>query len=131
MEEGRRRMEDPRQDLRTTFRAATESSGLAGFGLASACMLGAYRLESSGCADSGSWQRMAASRAGCTKKGADAGLRPVAGAGARAGAMAVTSRWPGAVAGAGTRAGAATVTRRGPGAVAGAGTRAGAIAVAT
>ena len=28
-------MEDSRQDLRTEFRAATESSGLAGFGLAS------------------------------------------------------------------------------------------------
>ena len=36
MEEGGRRMEDSRQDLRTEFRAATESSGLAGFGLASA-----------------------------------------------------------------------------------------------
>jgi len=29
-------MEDSRQNLRTEFRAATESSGLAGFGLASA-----------------------------------------------------------------------------------------------
>jgi hypothetical protein len=34
-EDGRLRMEDSRQDLRMEFRAATESSGLAGFGLAS------------------------------------------------------------------------------------------------
>jgi hypothetical protein len=48
MEEGRRRrrkkdrgrrMEDSRQGLRTEFRAAPESSGLAGFGLASVGML--------------------------------------------------------------------------------------------
>jgi hypothetical protein len=40
-EDGGRRMEDSRQNLRTEFRAATESSGLAGFGLASVEMLGA------------------------------------------------------------------------------------------
>ena len=39
-----RRMEDSRQDLRTEFRAATESSGLAGFGLASAAEEG-WRAE--------------------------------------------------------------------------------------
>ena len=38
-----RRMEDSRQDLRTEFRAATESSVLAGFGLASVGMLFARR----------------------------------------------------------------------------------------
>ena len=36
-------MEDSRQDLRTEFQAATEASGLAGFGLASAEMSGAGR----------------------------------------------------------------------------------------
>jgi hypothetical protein len=40
-------MEDPRQDLRTKFRAATESSGLAGFGLASAAEEG-WRMEDGG-----------------------------------------------------------------------------------
>ena len=40
-------MEDSRQDLRTKFRAAAESSGLAGFGLASVGMLCARGPESS------------------------------------------------------------------------------------
>ena len=40
-------MEDSRQDLRTEFRAATESSGLAGFGLASA-VEGGWRIEDGG-----------------------------------------------------------------------------------
>ncbi len=40
-------MEDSRQDLRTEFRAATETSGLAGFGLASVGMLGVPGPESS------------------------------------------------------------------------------------
>ena len=38
-----RRMEDSRQDLRTEFRAATDTSGLAEFGLASVGMLFARR----------------------------------------------------------------------------------------
>ena len=44
-EEPRKRTEDggPRQDLRTKLRAATETSGLAGFGLASVGMLFARR----------------------------------------------------------------------------------------
>ncbi|MCX6842434.1 MAG: hypothetical protein NTX53_09165 [candidate division WOR-3 bacterium] len=42
-----RRMEDSRQELRTKFRAATESSGLAGFGLASA-VEGRWRMEGGG-----------------------------------------------------------------------------------
>jgi len=46
MEDGGRRMEDSRQNLRTEFRAATESSGLAGFGLASVGMLCVQRPES-------------------------------------------------------------------------------------
>ncbi len=37
-------MEDSRQNLRTEFRAATESSGLAGFGLASA-VEGGWKME--------------------------------------------------------------------------------------
>ena len=41
------RMEVPRQDLRTEFRAATEASGLAGFGLASAVEEG-RRMEDGG-----------------------------------------------------------------------------------
>ena len=40
-------MEDSRQDLRTEFRAAMESSGLAGFGLASAADEG-WRSEDRG-----------------------------------------------------------------------------------
>jgi len=47
MEEERRRMEDSRQNLRTEFRAAAESSGLAGFGLASA-VEGGRRMEDGG-----------------------------------------------------------------------------------
>ena len=43
IEDGGRRMEDSRQGLRTECRAATESSGLAGFGLASVGMLFARR----------------------------------------------------------------------------------------
>ena len=38
-------MEDSRQDLRTEFRAATKSSGLAGFGLAPVEMLGADQAQ--------------------------------------------------------------------------------------
>jgi hypothetical protein len=40
-----RRMEDSRQDLRTEYRGAMESSGLAGFGLASVEMSGAQGPE--------------------------------------------------------------------------------------
>jgi len=40
-------MEDSRQDLRTEFRAATESSGLAGFGPASA-VEGGWKMEEGG-----------------------------------------------------------------------------------
>ena len=47
-------MEDTRQDLRTKFRAATESSGLAGFGLASIGMLFAFVPESTEEANKGS-----------------------------------------------------------------------------
>ena len=50
-----RRMEEPHQDLRTEYRAAMESSGSAGFGLASVGMLGVPGPESSQRGSDGKW----------------------------------------------------------------------------